>query len=87
MDRINWYSESLKNFVLILGTIVVILPFYLMLSFSLKSPSEIQSITGGFFGSQELMLDRRCIKEGKPEEECTMLPIVYNIRQHLKKLL
>ena len=87
MDRINWYSESLKHFVLILGTIVVILPFYLMLSFSLKSPSEIQSITGGFFGSQELMLDRRCIKEGKPEEECTMLPIVYNYKAAFEEAL
>ena len=74
----NWFSEIIKHFILILGAAVVILPFYLMLSFSFKSPSEIQSISGGFFGSQELMLDRRCVKEGKSEEECTMLPIVYN---------
>ena len=60
----NWFSEIIKHFILILGAVVVILPFYLMLSFSFKSPSEIQSISGGFFGSQELMLDRRCVKEG-----------------------
>ena len=76
----NWFSEIIKHFILILGAVVVILPFYLMLSFSFKSPSEIQSISGGFFGSQELMLDRRCVKEGKSEEECTMLPIVYNYK-------
>ena len=76
----NWFSEIIKHFILILGAVVVILPFYLMLSFSFKSPSEIQSISGGFFGSQELMLDRRGVKEGKSEEECTMLPIVYNYK-------
>ena len=76
----KWFSEIIKHFILILGAVVVILPFYLMLSFSFKAPSEIQSISGGFFGSQELMLDRRCVKEGKPEEECTMLPIVYNYK-------
>ena len=76
----NWSSEIIKHLILILGAVVVILPFYLMLSFSFKSPSEIQSISGGFFGSQELMLDRRCVKEGKSEEECTMLPIVYNYK-------
>ena len=76
----KWFSEIIKHFILILGAVVVILPFYLMLSFSFKSPSEIQSISGGFLGSQELMLDRRCVKEGKSEEECTMLPIVYNYK-------
>ena len=76
----KWFSEIIKHFILILGAVVVILPFYLMLSFSFKSPSEIQSISGGFFGSQELMLDRRCVKEGKSVEECTMLPIVYNYK-------
>ena len=79
-QRSNWSSEIIKHLILILGAVVVILPFYLMLSFSFKSPSEIQSISGGFFGSQELMLDRRCVKEGKSEEECTMLPIVYNYK-------
>ena len=76
----NWGSEVGKHIVLILGALVVILPFYLMLSFSLKSPSEIQSISGGFFGAQEMMTDHRCMKAGRSEEECTMLPIVYNYK-------
>ena len=76
----NWGSEAGKHIVLILGALVVILPFYLMLSFSLKSPSEIQSISGGFFGAQEMMTDNRCLKAGRSEEECTMLPIVYNYK-------
>ena len=73
-------SEAGKHIILIVGTLVVILPFYLMLSFSFKSPSEIQSISGGFFGTQEMMTDHRCLKAGRSEVECTMLPIVYNYR-------
>ena len=76
----NWGLEIWKHIVLISGTLIVILPFYLMLSFSFKSPQEIQSISGGFFGAQEMMTDRRCLKAGKSEEECTMLPIVFNYR-------
>ncbi len=76
----NWILEIWKHIVLISGTLIVILPFYLMLSFSFKSPQEIQSISGGFFGAQEMMTDRRCLKAGKSEEVCTMLPIVFNYR-------
>ena len=76
----NWGSEAGKHIVLIVGALVVILPFYLMISFSFKSPSEIQSISGGFFGAQEMMTDHRCLKAGRSEVECTMLPIVYNYR-------
>lgn len=76
--RANWFGEFLKHAILLFGVIVVVLPFYLMLSFSLKSPAEINSLSGGLFGAQELMTDRRCIKEGRPPEECTMRPIVYN---------
>ena len=76
----NWVLEIWKHIVLISGTLIVILPFYLMLSFSFKSPQEIQSISGGFFGAQEMMTDRRCVKAGKSEEECTMLPIVFNYK-------
>ena len=72
--------EAGKHIVLIVGALVVILPFYLMISFSFKSPSEIQSISGGFFGAQEMMTDHRCLKAGRSEVECTMLPIVYNYR-------
>jgi len=74
----HWFNEFLKHAVLLLGAIVVVVPFYLMLSFSFKSPAEIQSITGGFFGKQALMTDNRCVKEGRPLEECTMRPVVYN---------
>jgi multiple sugar transport system permease protein len=74
----NWFGEFSKHTILLLGAIIVVLPFYLMISFSLKSPAEIQSISGGFFGSQALMTDRRCIKEGRPAEECSMRPFVYN---------
>jgi len=79
-QRTKWGSEAGKHIVLIVGALVVILPFYLMLSFSFKSPSEIQSISGGFFGAQEMMTDHRCLKAGRSEVECTMLPIVYNYR-------
>ena len=79
-QRTKWGSEAVKHIVLIVGALVVIFPFYLMLSFSFKSPSEIQSISGGFFGAQEMMTDHRCLKAGRSEVECTMLPIVYNYR-------
>jgi len=79
-QRTKWGSEAGKHIVLIVGTLVVILPFYLMISFSFKSPAEIQSISGGFFGAQEMMTDHRCLKAGRSEVECTMLPIVYNYR-------
>ena len=79
-QRTKWGSEAGKHIVLIVGALVVILPFYLMISFSFKSPSEIQSISGGFFGAQEMMTDNRCLKAGRSEEECTMLPIVYNYK-------
>lgn len=74
----TWIGESVKHAVLVFGALIVILPFYLMLSFSFKSPAEIQSISGGFFGAQELMIDQFCVKEGNPVEQCQMLPIVYN---------
>ena len=79
-QRTKWGSEAGKHIDLIVGALVVILPFYLMISFSFKSPSEIQSISGGFFGAQEMMTDHRCLKAGRSEVECTMLPIVYNYR-------
>lgn len=74
----NWISEFFKHAVLLLGAVIVLLPFYLMISYSFKSPYEIESNTGGLFGSQAMMTDRRCLKEGNPPEQCTMRPIVYN---------
>lgn len=76
----SWTKEIAKHGVLVTGAVIVLLPFYLMISFSLKSPAEIQSISGGLFGAQELMTDERCIKEGRPVEDCTMRPVVYNYR-------
>jgi multiple sugar transport system permease protein len=74
----NWLGVAMKHVVLLIGAMVVILPFYLMLSYSLKSPSEIEGNTGGFFGSQAMMTDAKCVKAGRPLAECTMRPIVYN---------
>ena len=74
----SWFGEAAKHVILLAGAVIVLLPFYLMISYSLKSPAEIESNTGGLIGSQELMTDRRCIKEGNPVEACEMRPIVYN---------
>ncbi|MGI9484559.1 MAG: carbohydrate ABC transporter permease [Geminicoccaceae bacterium] len=74
----SWFGEVAKHVTLLAGAVIVLLPFYLMVSYSLKSPAEIESNTGGLIGSQELMTDRRCIKEGNPVEACEMRPIVYN---------
>ena len=56
-----------------------------MLSYSLKSPHEIEANVGGFFGSQEIMTDQRCVKAGNPEEDCLMRPIVYNYTAAFKE--
>ena len=74
----SWFGEALKHVFLLLGAIVVLLPFYLMISYSLKSPAEIESNSGGFIGAQAPMTDTRCLKAGRSPEECTMLPVVYN---------
>ena len=63
---------------LILASVVVILPFYVMLSYSLKSPGEIERNEGGFFGAQEPMVDERCVVIGGTPESCTMRPVVFN---------
>ncbi|MEL6465734.1 MAG: carbohydrate ABC transporter permease [Pseudomonadota bacterium] len=55
-----------KHLVLILGAIVVLAPFYMMLSYSFKSPGEIDRGEGGFFGRQEMMVDPRCVKLRDP---------------------
>ncbi|THV19857.1 carbohydrate ABC transporter permease [Peteryoungia ipomoeae] len=60
-------TESLKHLVLMLGAIIVALPFYVMLSSSLKSPGEIERNEGGFLGSQALMVDEYCVKRGEPD--------------------
>ncbi|MBX2806725.1 MAG: carbohydrate ABC transporter permease [Hyphomicrobiales bacterium] len=40
-----------------------------MLSYSLKSPGEIERNVGGFFGAQAPMVDERCVKEKEPGRE------------------
>ena len=62
-------SSSIKHATLILGAVIVLVPFYMMVSYSLKSPSEIERNTGGFFGSQELMVDERCVKLQDPNKD------------------
>jgi len=59
--------EALKHVVLIVGAVIVLLPFYAMVSYSLKSPGEIQRNHGGFMGAQELMIDARCVKLQEPD--------------------
>ena len=53
--------------VLILGTIIVLAPFYMMVSYSFKSPGEIDRGEGGFFGRQEMMVDPRCVALRQPD--------------------
>ena len=62
-------SSTIKHGVLILGALIVLVPFYMMVSYSFKSPGEIERNTGGFFGSQELMVDERCVKLQDPNKD------------------
>ncbi|MEO1421397.1 MAG: hypothetical protein AAFU66_10680, partial [Pseudomonadota bacterium] len=62
-------GEALKHLVLILGALFVILPFYVMVSYSLKSPGEIERNEGGFIGAQQPMLDGRCFKLKEPTRQ------------------
>lgn len=71
-------SEAMKHAVLIVGALIVLLPFYVMLSYSFKSPSEIMTNTGGLIGLQEQFRDDYCIKLGNAPEDCMVTPIVYN---------
>lgn len=58
-----------KHAVLIAGAIVVLAPFYMMLSYSLKSPGEIDRGEGGFFGDQALIVDERCVLLRDPSRD------------------
>jgi multiple sugar transport system permease protein len=62
-------SSVLKHAVLILGALIVLAPFWFMVSYSFKSPGEIDRGEGGFFGRQELMLDERCMKLRDPNRD------------------
>lgn len=78
-------NEAFKHLVLIAGAIIVILPFYVMLSYSLKSPSEIETNTGGFMGAQAPMVNEYCVKLGNPQEECMTTPVVFNYTEAFRK--
>ncbi|MFW2590067.1 carbohydrate ABC transporter permease [Sagittula sp. SSi028] len=67
--RFDWI-ETLKHVVLILGAVIVLLPFYVMVSYSFKSQAEIEGrLPTGFFGAQELMLDHRCAVRAAPDRD------------------
>ncbi|MGB0661198.1 MAG: carbohydrate ABC transporter permease [Mangrovicoccus sp.] len=78
-------SETLKHIVLILGALIVLLPFYVMVSYSFKSPSEIMQNTGGLFGAQELFRDEYCVKLGNDAADCMRRPIIYNYTTAFEK--
>lgn len=61
-------GQTLRHITLILGSLIVILPFYVMVSYSLKSPGEIERNEGGFYGAQAPMVDERCVKRGEPDQ-------------------
>ena len=76
---LRWSSrEALKHAVLIVGALIVLLPFYVMLSYSFKSPSEIMTNTGGLIGLQEPFRDDYCVKLGNAAEDCMVTPVIYN---------
>ncbi|AML51816.1 carbohydrate ABC transporter permease [Falsihalocynthiibacter arcticus] len=60
-------SEFFKHALLLVGALIVIVPFYQMVSYSLKSPAEIERGIGGFMGAQELMVDERCVGSSMPD--------------------
>jgi multiple sugar transport system permease protein len=69
MMPLNYIGEGWKHLILIVGSLIVILPFYVMVSYSFKSPGEIERNEGGFFGAQEMMVDERCAKLGAPDRD------------------
>jgi multiple sugar transport system permease protein len=71
-------TETMKHVVLILGALIVLLPFYVMVSYSLKSPSEIMTNSGGIFGAQELFRDDYCVARGNAAADCMVTPWIYN---------
>jgi multiple sugar transport system permease protein len=78
-------AETAKHAVLVLGSLIVLLPFYVMVSYSLKSPAEIMQNTGGFFGAQELFRDDYCVKLGRDLADCMVTPVIYNYTTAFQK--
>jgi multiple sugar transport system permease protein len=56
-----------------------------MVSYSLKSPKEIETNTGGFWGAQAPMVNQYCVKLGNPVDQCTTTPIVFNYTSAFNK--
>ncbi len=79
------FSEALKHAVLILGALIVILPFYVMVTSSFKSAHEIETSSGGVFGSQEQFVDEYCVKLGNERDDCLRTPIVFNYTEAFKQ--
>ncbi|RXJ72373.1 sugar ABC transporter permease [Veronia nyctiphanis] len=77
--------EAIKHLTLFLGALIVLLPFYVMLSYSFKSPKEIETNTGGFFGAQAMMVDEHCVALGNPRKDCEQRPVVFNYTQAFKE--
>jgi len=70
-NTVGWFSvsETIKHAVLIIGSLIVLLPFYVMVSYSFKSPGEIDRNEGGFFGAQAPMVNERCVARGEPDRQ------------------
>ena len=79
------FSTAAKHAVLIIGALIVILPFYIMATYSLKYPIEITSGTGGVFGKQEAFFDPGCVQSGNAKEDCFFNPIAYYYGQAFSK--
>jgi multiple sugar transport system permease protein len=69
MKPTYYIGETWKHLVLIVLSIVVILPFYVMVSTSLKSPGQVERNEGGFFGTQSEMVDESCVKRLEPDRD------------------
>ncbi|MEM5582326.1 carbohydrate ABC transporter permease [Roseibium sp. AS2] len=78
-------AETAKHLILVLGSLVVLLPFYVMVSYSFKSPAEIMQNMGGFFGAQELFRDDYCVKLGRDLADCMVTPVIYNYTTAFQK--
>ncbi len=76
VPTIPWV-ELLKHAALMVGALIVIAPFLVMVSTSFKSQNEIESQSGGFFGSQEQFVDHFCAANN-PAEECVATPVIFN---------
>ncbi|QPC44071.1 carbohydrate ABC transporter permease [Kaustia mangrovi] len=78
-------SQTLAHLVLLIGAVVVLLPFYVMVATSFKSPSEIMTATGGAFGAQAPVVSRSCLARGGTDADCATLPVVENYREAFAK--